>query len=239
MTTLESRNFVATEQDVAAITRSYLTAINSQNAAKSTYLRALVATVQSEFTTDQPVKRSPPAEVVSASIKVLDAVHERFYATVIGVIGETDIDDDVKKGSKADKLHRRAVFARTAASTLRRWIRAGHDVRNLKAAAVTKAALLTARKAREVSAAGGPVNPIKRALQLGDQIAELATDLASTDRAGAIDALESAMARLAQALMDLGGRATTQAELAVKNHRMLKTAEGVFWPVQPPVAPPS
>lgn len=115
-------NYLATEAQVEALAAT----AQIGRAADSTYLRVLVAAVQSAL--GAPKRGRKPAQA-----PVIDREHERLYAAVLRGVGPEDTD-------KAERS-RRATFARTAASTLRGFVRSGGDVRALVVAEVGKSAL--------------------------------------------------------------------------------------------------
>lgn len=94
--------------------------------ADSTYLRVALAHMQSRL--GKPRRGKQPAQE-----PVLDSVHEALYKSVLKGVGPEDMDQTER--------NRRATFARSAASTIRFFIRAGGDVRGLDVALVTKSGL--------------------------------------------------------------------------------------------------
>ncbi len=234
MSNLVNRSYAATEADVASVTKQYLSAVAGQGEARSTYLRILIGTLQSEFESDAPVaKRVAPTEVTAPQLKLLETIHQRFYAVVMRVVTETPFESDGRDKNKA--RHRRGIFARTSASALRSWIRSGRDVRALDVERVTKATLAVKKPDKEADL---PASPAKRLVAMGERIADLATDMATSDKAAATHTLEAILTRLTQSLMDLGNRATTKPSIALASHRPFRTSEGIFWPVAAPNGAP-
>lgn len=219
MKTLENRHFIATDSDIASIVTTHDDAIHSRDIARATYLKALVATTQHELGAPARLRTGKPA-VLSADdianhIASLEKVQQRFYAVVLKAIGE----------GPPKERNSRANFARSAASTLRRWIKAGNDVRALAAVRVTKASLRVGGGAGRPQAA-----PARRVEQLAGRLATNAEELAKTDKAAAIEAVEGAMTRLASLLITLGVQSTTNPQKAVDEHRPFKAGSNVFWP---------
>lgn len=118
MNTIERAGYTASEEQIEQLARDV--AIGKR--ADSTYLRVLVAAVQSAL----KGKRQ-------RALTALQAAHERFYAAVLRGVGADDISPKERT--------RRATFARTATSTLRSFAKTGGDIRTLDVATVTKAGL--------------------------------------------------------------------------------------------------
>lgn len=118
MNTLERAGYVASEEQIEQLARDV--AVGKK--ADSTYLRVLVAAVQSAL----KAKRQ-------RAVTALQSAHERFYPAILRGVGA----DDVAPKERT----RRATFARTATSTLRTFAKAGGDIRALDVAEVTKASL--------------------------------------------------------------------------------------------------
>jgi len=223
MTTLENRNYVATPADITALVRQHDEAMTAQGTARATYLKALVATTQAEL--GSPVRQRGAraakiaAEEIAKQVAAMEVVQQRFYAAVLQAIGE---------GPPAQR-NARANFARTAASTLRRWIKAGNDVRALAAARVTKEALRITGAARRTASPTA-----RRAERTANRFTDMVTELAKADKGAAIAALEAAMTRIASMLIALGQKPTTKPAEAMSEHKPFRTREGLFWPASVP-----
>jgi len=112
---LERNGYVATDKDIEQLAEAVQTGARGN----ATYLRVLVASVQVEIQSKRKLKQ----------MVALERTHERMYEIVKRALGE--------QGN--------TIFARTAASTLRSWMRvAGNDVRELEPAEVTKTSLRVA-----------------------------------------------------------------------------------------------
>lgn len=117
-----------TDNDIETLAKTIFTCMDDVAKGRVSYLRSLVATIQA----DLPRKADQRAQLAA-----LQRTHERFYEIILRTAEEF-----VPKGTKERgvELHRRATFARTAASALRVHVRAGGDINALKAT-VTKAGL--------------------------------------------------------------------------------------------------
>lgn len=120
---IETRGYAATDNEVIALAGGVAQGI----AATGTYLRVLVAAVLARLGGAGRRRRmSPRVDVLGA----LEAEHARLYQLVLVGVGPTDLD--------MQERNRRATFARTAASTVRAFIKADGDVTALVPAEVTK-----------------------------------------------------------------------------------------------------
>lgn len=133
---LENANYVATDKDIEQLAR---TAADGSRAG-GTYLRCLVAAIQSELQPTVGRKRGRPRKETSSietSVEACERSHSRLYELVKRGIADAVTD--------AAEINRRATFARTAASTLRSWIAAGGNVGTLDLATLTKRQLAPVR----------------------------------------------------------------------------------------------
>lgn len=226
MSSLDSRNFVATPADIAAIAKAYSEALDSSANTRGTYLRALIATTQHELGAKPRVRSSaedsPTLDKAAVEIQLaaLEQVNANFYEIVL----------DNVSGSPEER-NRRSGFARSAVSTVRAYVRAGFDITLLAAARVTKAALAAAvptRKPRQVS-----VTVLRnRADRTLATLYKIGDALAKADKGQAVEVLEAAMSKLASRLAALGvSRPVTDAKRAVRERVPLKTRAGTFYPV--------
>lgn len=223
---LESKNYVATPADIAALARAYSEALTASGNVRGHYLRALVATTQDALgvkprlrttATDKPTL---DANGIKAQLDALEEVHGRFYQVVL----------DTMDGKNAEERNRKSGFARSAMSTVRAYVRAGFDITLLAAARITKAALaavVPTKRARAVSL-GVLRRQADRALTTLYKIGDA---LSKADKAQAVEVLESAMAKLGSKLASLGGTAVTDAKRAQRERVPLKTGAGTFYPV--------
>lgn len=169
-------HFAATPEQVEQLAHNV---VEGQHAA-GTYLQVVLAHMQAKLGRPRRGKQ-PPQE------PVLDAVHEMLYPAVLKGVGPDDL-------SQVERF-RRATFARSAASTVRYFVRNGGDVRGLDVAKVTKNGL---RKSVQ------PETPppeeetrAERSLRKAvDAIARSAQRLARSDPGAARERIEAAMDEL-------------------------------------------
>lgn len=178
MSSLESKNYVATLEDVARITREVLEAHKLRTGGVATYLRALIATTQAELGLN-PRQRAAGAtgklnaEETAEQLAALEKVGERFYGAVVKAAKEK-IEGPDRGGAI---LHKRTGFSRSSLSTVRTWVRRGNDITSLVAARVTKAALyVKGKRGKSVKVLGN------QAQRFGTRLEETLATFAAADR---------------------------------------------------------
>lgn len=222
---LESKHYIATPADIAALARAYGEALTVSVNVRGHYLRALVATTQAELGSKPRLRTSGEespsldAEAVKTQLAALEAVHSRFYEIVLD-----NIDGN------ADERNRRSGFARSAMSTVRGYIRAGFDITLVAAARITKAALAESVPTRRVRVASVTVLR-RRADKTLAVLYKIGEQLSKADKALAVGVLEEALSKLGGMLSRLGvGKPVTDARRAIRERVPLKTRAGTFYP---------
>lgn len=201
---LESKNYIATDADIAKIARAIASADTEADSGRASYLKVLIATTQHELDPAAPVRvrTTKSAKLNEAEtekqLAALAAVHERFYSIILketsALIGEG-------KG-RAVEVNRLTNFARTALYSVRTWVRAGKDITSLAPARVTKSSLaVTLSKSSRPS---GKVLLNRVELHSKSLILTI-RQLAVTDKATAIEQMQSAMRSMSEQLVKLGG----------------------------------
>jgi hypothetical protein len=163
---LSKGHWVATENDVETLAHERYANAVVVAGADSTYLRVVLVAAQAKL--GRARGRTAPRVNTEGQLTVLAEVHERFYAAVLRGVTTPEIAIEPELDSKeqrARSLERnsRSAFARSAASTLTAYVKAGGDLRALDAATVSKAALRAAmappepedRVARQIQRARG------------------------------------------------------------------------------------
>lgn len=178
--TIARAGYSATDAQVSELTVAVVTGL----AADSTYLRVLVALAQGALGTRRRVS-------ASQQMQALDTTHSRLYGLVQGAVGPEDLEPRER--------NRRANFARSAASTVRLYLRTGGDLRALKPEETTKTAL------RKAAAPEGPTIE-QRVEAAAERLIKTAQALAEQDPQSArnqvrltMDALEDALNALPEA----------------------------------------
>lgn len=230
---LETRNFVAKPADIKQLARDATNGDNLVKRAKGYFFKCLVANSQVECG-GKPRLRAAPDKRLSkkerrVQLRAVRKVYKGFLAELLEAIGPVELDPERPELSKAEVLRSKTNFARSAKSTIVRYIDEGHDLLALCAAKVTKNALVIERK----KVKRGP--PEARAITLAASLAQEATRLAESDKAAARRILEGAMSQLATALADSGIRITAKpADLTKDNPRPVDIEGTKYFPAVPP-----
>lgn len=211
MRNLESRGYLATDNDVVNMAESAI----AGSRAPATYLRVLVAATIAALGAE-PLQRTRARTLndPKPQLAALAVVHERFYTIVLRVAATVPVGKERNRATN---------FARSSISTLRAWIRAGNDITGLVPAKVTKASLAIKR------AAGPPRKVAPRLVALAQRMDKLA---AQAGPEAARDALEAALQVLSARLMEWSGKPSTEPAIAVRERRPLRTRAGTFWPTE-------
>lgn len=149
--------YAMTEQQIEALAADRQGSASVTEAFDGTYLKVLITGTQSKLGAKRG--RTP---AVDTQLAALEGVAGPFYAAVLRGVITPDIHvdastepDEVRRRTR--EKNRRAVFARSAKSTLVQWVREGGDLRALDVATVSKGELRTsvaaARSERGVTAA--------------------------------------------------------------------------------------
>jgi hypothetical protein len=237
---LEKNQYVATAADIENLTKEQLTAVSTQVRGRTTYLRALIATTQDKLGValrqrmqGQPTKLTP--EGITAQLTALEEVHGGFYEAVLKAIDDTPLADDEKpktgRGSANAIKTRRATFARTAKSTVRSWIKAGHDIAAIAASKVTKAAI-TLKTGQRRRRAVSPKRLVSRVEKQSKVLIASLLELAETDKEAAVKEYQTVMNVMSDQLIRLGMEATKDAGVAVAERRPLRIKKTIFVPTQ-------
>jgi hypothetical protein len=226
--TIESKNFIATVEDIKELARSALGA----TAAQGTYLSALLGTAQAEI-------RGAKAQEEGSELKALTIVHKRFYAAVLEIVITPDLADaprlkQAEKTRRSLERNRRSNFARSAYSTIRAWAKAaGHDLMALKPDKVTKAQLTAETPKRHTATRAPKPEKIQAKVDaLVESLLNSTRQLAHADPVQARTVLDSAMQKLARELFQGAVQPTNDPIIAAKEHRPLKAANTMFWPTE-------
>lgn len=148
---IEKAHYVATAHDVELLAAAHLATSEATKRTDGQYLRILVQALKAQFNGVKGKRRATVTELENHSAFLRD-VHTNLYQAVLrGVTSEDVADDDTldieERRARATIRNNRAGFARSSASTLQMYIRAGGDVRGLDVDTVTKTSLRTWTKA--------------------------------------------------------------------------------------------
>lgn len=179
--------FLATDAQVAALARDYVTSADGTARASGTYLQYLLAHTLRELHKN-PHKRYTMADAQGA----LAAAHAHLYAVVVEATVTPDVapDPDVSKDERdrrTKERNRRTVFARTSKADITAFIKAGGRLATLDPATVTRDMLRKfASAARE-----GPAALPDRVRSTADRLEALVKQLVEEDREAAAQIVES------------------------------------------------
>lgn len=153
--TLAASKFVATLAQVEQLAALVATG----NSANGTYLRVLLAGTQAALGRPQRGRQPNRASLLVRQEQTLTKVHAQYYEHVLAGVG-----------GEGQERNRRANFARSAASTLRKAVNGGHDLRELDVATVSKVSI------RKLTAPAEPADRVQRALQRSEHMLLRALD---------------------------------------------------------------
>lgn len=188
--TIASKNYIATVADVEKIAAAIIDGDIQVATSRGTYLKVLVASTQDELKSP-PRQRSGKAPKLDAPgiaehLVAFQSVADKFYAACMRVAQNTVPAPDTAM------IRSRTTFARSAASTVRGYIRAGNDIRALAAARTTKASLATPRKRRKASVAAMQ----KRAEKLAGELTAVCKSLEAADHGAAVQTMTPVIQQL-------------------------------------------
>lgn len=213
-TSLEQRNYIATETDIDHLAADMLGAQGLLDTVPRLYLRSVVATTIHELDAPQRVRAGKVEKIDEAEQARQHAALEKvlglFYPRIV-----TKMSDHLPTGKgRAEELNRRTNWARSIHRDVRNWIRAGHDLRTLAPSRLIRAAIIVTPKPRAPSA-GRLRSRVERTSK--DLVAGV-MELALVDKAAAIAELELLMGQLAGQMVELSGKPVSDARKAAEQH---------------------
>lgn len=222
---LESRMFLASTTDVRNLATAVISGTESASTGQGTYLKVLVAVTQEECGGSPHERNGRPrrikGEKLTQQLATFNAVAKRFGAVVLEVAK--------RDGAGGDVVRSRTAFHRSAASTVRTFIRTGHDILPVGLATLTKASLVVSSSRKKLTLA----QLERRATALTERIEGLAKQLMAADAEAARKALMPALAALAAAT---GGTPTRDPKEAIAEGRPLIAGRSFFTPIPGAVA---
>lgn len=205
---------IQSDHDVELLAAAHLACDDATKRVSGQYLRILIAQCQAQFDGGK-ARRKITAPDREAHAAFLQTVHLRLYAHIVkgvtspDVADATDLKPDDRRARTAIRAGR-ASFARSAASTLMAYIRAGGDVRILDVTQVTKSGLRTWTRA-----AMDHATPRADIVQsVAARLEKEARNLMEEDPGGGRLALEDLIERL-QAIVDQAGEPAGHTESRV------------------------
>lgn len=223
---LDANNYIVrTTAEIEKLAASVIDADQAATGGRSTFLKAVVATVQAELKAP-PRMRSGHSTArldeatTNLHLEAFQAVYGRFLEAVTKVAKATVPEPD------GELMRSRTAFARSAGSTVRGYIRAGNDIRLLAAHRVTKPALAVPVRRRKFT-----VDALKaRASRAAETLESIAKNLHAADREVALDTIRPIIAQLAK-LAGITDQATKDTERGIAEGIPIQTRTGVFVPI--------
>jgi hypothetical protein len=241
---IEKRSYLATDEQIRALAAANYQAGADLTNTGSTYLRILIAGTQAELGSTPRLRAvrgaKDAAPEMEAALNALQAVHERYYALVLEAITTEDVEDKptlrkAEKSRRALERNRRGNFARTSASLVRAYIRAGCNILALVVPTATKSLLRSA--VLQKKAPPTPEVIVERNVSaVVTRIEELQADRPDL----ATITIQTLLARLTS--MATGGEkqvTTSSPKKAMAEGITLKLGEGIFLPLPPTTPAPS
>jgi hypothetical protein len=218
---IESRNFIATDADIAKIAAQAIDGETRSSEARGLFFKALIATTQHELGSPPRVRNVTAAKLsaedTTAHLLAFESIAKRFCEKAREVAANTVPSDVETLRSRTRKFY-------SAASTVRGYIRAGGDIRGIAAHKATKASLATPRAKRKPNAEALK----RRAVSLGAELEKIAKSLNGDF---ARDVLSPLLAKLG-AIAGKASKPTRDPAEAMSEHRALHTKAGAFFPIQ-------
>jgi hypothetical protein len=217
---IERANYLASASDVEHLAGIRFESASAQDRAQSAYFRILLANAQKTIAGKPTLRaRKGPAatlepDEIEQHLAVFEEVNQTFYGAVLK--GTPPTDDALER-------NRRTNFARTAASAIRTYIRGGGDL--------TRVSVLKATKRQLQTLGTSPATPQASAAKASQRLLSQLEALGTTDAKNAREILSATLAGASELLGKLGGKTTTSPEKAMEEHRLLKTSNGIFYPV--------
>src|ERR1700688_2759610 len=142
----KARYVITNDHEVELLAAAHLATSEATKRTDGAYLRILVAACQAELGTKKAPKLGQKEQQRHG--EYLSEVHGRLYPAIMRGVTTPEVADDEHlsqddKRARAAIRNARATFARTGASTILGFIKAGGDVRGLDVQTVTKYQLQT------------------------------------------------------------------------------------------------
>ena len=198
---IEKAGYLVTGTDVEALAALHLANVDAASGTDGQYLRIMLASVKAKHPATVGRRRLLTDIDRAQHVATLAEAHGRLYPFVLKGITTPDVEDRPELDAESRRARAvvrdsRAGFARSAASTVKAWIKAGGDIRGLDVATATKTALRAFTRS-QVAPAAAVHDPARSALgRLTGAIRTMATEDPEAARA----ATEAALAELRQLL---------------------------------------
>lgn len=228
MATLESKGYIATETDIAALARSIITGSLQSESGRRDYLKVLLASTIDVLGAKPRLRQGRASKLDESEVlkqtEALEATHTRFYAIIVRETASV-----IPAGKdKSGELNRRTAYARVAASRLRAYAKSGGDLTILAPARVTRETIRV-KSATPRAMSSGRLKA--RAERESKTLVATLLGLGDADKAAAVAEIQLLIGQLAQQLVHLGVVTSTKdAEQAAREHIPLKVGKTLFIP---------
>lgn len=239
---IERDTYLLTDTQVGELALLYVSHQQAIEQVSGAYLKVFVAGIQVELGLKQPVLSAKPGKAprhdekeIQRQLAAIEIVHTRMYEAVSKAVITDELKDNPElprgeRGARALARNARTNFARSAASTVRTFVRNGGDIRQLVIKTLTKRGLQEAAASRS-TVVSETVQLTKRAEGAGKRSMLAMKRLAQHDEALARSRIEALMTELGQLLITLGVDTTRDVRKAVEKCIPLEHGNGVFWPL--------
>lgn len=210
--TIIGANFMATPVQVERLAAQV---VEGQEA-DGTYLRVLLAHMQSKLGRARHRRKAGDAESVT---ELLNAIHADMYAAVLRGVAPEDADPKER--------NRRATFARSAASTIRYFISKGGDVREVEVPNATKGSLRRAVQPEQGEAPEGETRTEKAFRKAQDALLAAAKKLVAAgepDDTARVEALIEQLEALLEGAEEEEQPQHSTGTTVITGHRLERTA---------------
>ncbi len=199
---IEKAHYTANDHEVELLAAAHHACTEAGKRTDGAYLRILIASLQAKFTSTNRKRRLSTDELHRHAEHITET-HGRLYHAVIRGVTTPEVVDDTtltpdERRARAGIRNGRAAFARSAASTLHAFIKAGGDVRGLDVDTVTKTLLRTF-----VMGKSGPRPKMELIMTALHRVERQVNVLIADDPDQARAALEECMARLQRILDEM------------------------------------
>lgn len=183
--------YITDEKTVEALAHEHHVGDSTATRVECTYLRIVVAAAQAKLKPTTRGRRSSKGQLA-----LIESVHQRFYPAVLrGIttpdVAPTDTAEPEERRRRTRERNSRSAYARTSVATLRKYVRAGKDLRGVDVLTVTKNGL------RIAVAPSEPADKVERQiLRAQDALARALTRRAKVDPDAARSAADAALLAL-------------------------------------------
>lgn len=233
-------NYVLSAAQVGELARELFASMQVVTGINASYLRILIAGVQSELGTLRLRAAKGGMGKISDEDKAkqlaaLESVEGQYYVAIVDAIITEDIADNSRLGKeerarRSLERNRRTNFARSAKSTVASYIKAGFDIKSISVTTITKRAMYEMVQATKQAEPVKPESVAKSLETAGSRVEEIAAQLCDMDAEAARQQIEKLLGHLTALLVKTGAKPTDKPADAFNRCVPLQTKAGIFWP---------